>query len=148
MFHVSSLRVLATFTAVTLAVIGAPSTALAQFTDTKEVSTLYTTGPGTPATADVTMVCSSTLLGLLGWSNVVTVNKYSPVSRATSYEIRIFDGAQLQGQGDTLKQLTLPSAAKPATWRYELRAKYAVPTHPSNVWSGKPLSGPLPCAGG
>lgn len=147
MFHVSTLRVLATSVAVTLAVIGAPATAIAQFTDTKEVSTLYTTGPGTPATADVTMVCSSNLLGILGWSNVVTV-KYSPVSRATSYEIRIFDGAQLQKQGDTLTPLTINSAAKPATWRYELRAKYAVPTNPSNVWFGKPLSGPLPCAGG
>ncbi|TLM74508.1 hypothetical protein [Pseudarthrobacter sp. NamB4] len=127
----------------------APSTALAQFTDTKASSTLYTTGPGTPAAADVTMVCTNTLLGILGWSNVVTVNEFSPVARATSYEIRIFDAAnQLRAQADSLEQLSIHSAAKPDTWRYELRAKYAVPANPSNVWSGKPLLGPLTCAGG
>lgn len=148
MFRASTVRVLVTSVAVTLAVSGAPSTASAQFNDTKEVSTLYTTGPGTPATADVTMDCSRALLGLFGWNNVVTVNKYSPVSRATAYEIRVYDAAsQLQAQGDTTKQLTIQSASKPDKWRYELHAKYAVPANPSNVWSGRPLSATLPCAG-
>ncbi|WP_104044885.1 hypothetical protein [Arthrobacter sp. ZGTC412] len=146
MSHVSTLRALATGVAVILALITTPSPAFAKFTDTKQASTLITTGLATPATANVTMECNHLLLGIFGWNNVVTVNSFGKVPRATSYEIRIFDGGgQLQAQGDTMN-LTIWSERKPAAgWRYELRAKYTVPTNPTNVWTGNAIPGTLKC---
>lgn len=145
--HGSTLGVLAVGAAVVLALVSAPPPAFATFTGTEQLSTAVTTGLPAPATADVTMECNQVLLGLIGWDNVVTVNAYAKVPRATSYEILIFDGDELKAQGDTTSRLTIWTPSKPGTgWRYELRAKYAVPGSPSNVWTGRSLHGPLSCA--